>query len=177
MDNIGALKEATYLFLEARGLCKRGPSLAVGSRVSSLFLEAWGLCKHGLSLAVRSRVSSLFLEARGLCKHGLSLAVGGRVSSLVAVRGLLTVVAPLVEHRFQTCWAAVTAACGLNSFSSRSLEHGISSHAAQAWLPRGMRNFPGPGIEPEFLPIGPRRKSPCMLLNYSFFFFWVYAQE
>ena len=150
MDNIRALKEATYLFLEARGLCKRGPSLAVGSRVSSLFLEAWGLCKHGLSLAV-----------------------GGRVSSLVAVRGLLTVVAPLVEHRFQTCWAAVTAACGLNSFSSRSLEHGISSHAAQAWLPRGMRNFPGPGIEPEFLPIGPRRKSPCMLLNYSCFFFFL----
>ena len=54
--------------------------------------------------------------------------------------GLLIGVASLVEHRLQ--------GEGLSSCISQTLGHRLRSCGARAQLPRGMRDLPGPGVEP-----------------------------
>ena len=45
-------------------------------------------------------------------------------------------------------WVSVVVAHGLSSCGSRTLEHRLSSCGARAYLLRGMRDLPGPGLEP-----------------------------
>ena len=85
----------------------------------------------------------------------LSFVAASGGCSLVAVRGLLTAMAPLAEeHRLLGTQASGVAA------------HGLSSCGSQAQWLRGMWNLPEPGIEPmfpalagRFLTTGPRGKS------------------
>ena len=65
------------------------------------------------------------------CSVAFSPVAESRGHSLVAVGGLLIVVAFLVEHR-QGMWAAVSAACGLRSCRSPAPEHRLSSCGACA---------------------------------------------
>ena len=61
----------------------------------------------------------------------------------MAVRRLLIA----AEHGFQGPWASVVVAYGLSSGRLWAPEHRLRS-CAQAQLPRGMQDLPGPGIEP-----------------------------
>ena len=45
-------------------------------------------------------------------------------------------------------WASVVVARGLSSCGSRALEHRLSSCGSRAYLPCGMWDLPGPGLEP-----------------------------
>ena len=66
----------------------------------------------------------LFLAVLDLCCCvGSSLSVMSRGYFLVMVRGLLTAVVFLVEHRLWGRQASVAAACGLSSCVSQALEH------------------------------------------------------
>ena len=65
------------------------------------------------------------------------------------VRGLLIAGAPPVaDHGALGAWASVVVAHGLSSCGSWALEHRLSSCGAQAQLPHGMWDPPGPGLEP-----------------------------
>ena len=80
----------------------------------------------------------LFLTALGLrcCMQALS-SCGEWGLLFVAVCGLLTAVVSLVlEHRFKGVWA------------SAGVVRGHSSCGAWAYLPHGMWDLPGPGIQP-----------------------------
>ena len=45
-------------------------------------------------------------------------------------------------------WASAVLVHGLSSCGSWALEHRLNRFGAQAWLPRGMWDLPGSGIEP-----------------------------
>ena len=70
--------------------------------------------------------------------------------SLVAVHGLPTVVAALVEHGLSGGQASVAAVSGLSSCSSQALEHRLRSCSARAQLLLSTWDFPGPRIVPRF---------------------------
>ena len=87
--------------------------------------------------------------------------------ALVAVCGLLIMVAFLVENRLEGVKVSVVAARGLNSFNSWALEHRLNSCVAQASLLCSMWDLPGSGIEPlspalagEFFTTEPPEKTP-----------------
>ena len=98
----------------------------------------------------------LSLAALGLgrCTQ-LAFVAASSSCSPVAMRGLLTAMAPLAgEHRL------------LGAQASRDAAHGFSSCGSQAQWIHGMRNLPEPGIEPmspalagRFLTTGPPGKS------------------
>ena len=67
------------------------------------------------------------------CCSGFPLVAASGGYSLVAVHGLLIVMASLVvQHGLWGTQASVVVACGLMSCSSRALEHRLSSYAAWA---------------------------------------------
>ena len=79
----------------------------------------------------------VFLAVLGLCCcSGFSLVVTSRDSFLVAMGGLLILVASLVAHGLWGAWASVVLACGL------------STCGAQAWLLHSMWDLLDPEIEP-----------------------------
>ena len=105
-------------------------------------------------------LSYLFWAALGLrcCTWAFS-SCGERGLLFFAVRGILIVVASLVEHGLQ--------ARGLSSCGSRALERRLSSCRAWAQLLHSMWDLPRPGIEPTspalaggFLTTAPPGKSP-----------------
>ena len=87
----------------------------------------------------------------------------------VAVCGLLTAVLSLVsEHRFKGVWASAGVVCGHRSCG------------AWAYLPPGMWDLPGPGIQPvspalagKFSATGPPRKTWV----FFFVFFCTYSMH
>ena len=67
------------------------------------------------------------------CCVDFSLVAVSGDSSLVAVHGLLIVVASLVaEHGLLGMWTSVVVAHGFSSCSSQALEHRLSSYGAWA---------------------------------------------
>ena len=91
----------------------------------------------------------------------------------VAVRGLLIAVASLCcGARALGARTSVVVAHGLNSCGLRALERRLSSCGAQAYLPHGMWDLPGPGLEPVspalaggFLATAPPGKPSCLILD------------
>ena len=80
-----------------------------------------------------------------------------RGHSLLAVHGLLTVVASLVaEHGFWGSQASVAALCGLSSGGSQAPEPSHSSCGTWAHLLHHMWDLPRPGIEPVSLALAGR---------------------
>ena len=66
----------------------------------------------------------------------------------MVLRLLLAVAFLLAESGLKGTQASVVAASGLSGCSSRALEHRLDSCGALAYLPRGMWDLPGSGIEP-----------------------------
>ena len=66
----------------------------------------------------------------------------------VAVRGLLIAVASLVVARALGVQASVVVARRLSSCGLQALERRLSSCGVRAYLLRGMRDLPGPELEP-----------------------------
>ena len=78
---------------------------------------------------------------------GLLSSVSSRGCALVAVCGLLVVVAPLVaEHGLGGEWASVAAALGLSSCNSWALEHILSSCGTSLSCSVACRIFPDQGL-------------------------------
>ena len=70
-----------------------------------------------------------------LCCEGFYLVAGSEDCSLVAMGGLMIVVASLVgEYRLQGVWASVIGAGGLSSYRPWALEHRLNSCGAGAQL-------------------------------------------
>ena len=119
----------------------------------NLFLAALCLrcCAHGLSLVAVSRgYSSLWCTDFSLQWPLLLWSTGSRCAG------------------FNNCGmrASVVVARGLSSCGSQAPEHRLSSCGTRAQLLRGMRDLPGPGLEPMslalaggFLATAPPRKS------------------
>ena len=90
-----------------------------------------------------------FLQLR---RAGATLCCGARVShcggfSCCGARALGAQASVVVACGLQSRGSGVVA-CGLRSCDSRALERRLSSCGAWAQLPRGMWDFPGPGLEP-----------------------------
>ena len=68
----------------------------------------------------------------------------------LVVRGLLIAVASLCcrAQALGGTWGSVVVVHGLSSCGSWALERRLSSCGTWAWLLRGMRDRPGPGLEP-----------------------------
>ena len=129
-----------------------------------------------------------FLAALGLpcCARTVS-SCGERGLLFVAGRGLLIAVASLVACRAETVGAraSVVVARGLSSCGSRALEHRLSSCGARAYLPQGVWDLPGPGLEPVFpalaggflttAPPGKPCSPPFVNMNLSVFFLFLYC--
>ena len=81
------------------------------------------------------------------CCAGLSLVVLREGCSLVVVRGLLVVVASLVEDGPYGTQASVVTVHGLRSCGSQTLEHRLSSCGAWAWLLLSVWDPPRSGTE------------------------------
>ena len=115
----------------------------------------------------------LFLAALGLhcCTRAFSCCSEWGLL-LVAVRGLLIVVASLVvEHGLQVHGLQQLWHIGFSSCGSRALEHRLGSCGTRAQLLHGMWDLPGPGLEPVsptlaggFLTTVPPGQSPIHLL-------------
>ena len=79
----------------------------------------------------------------GLCCYAsFSLVVASGGYSLVVCRLLIAVTSPVETPRLQS------RCIGFSSCSSGALEHSLSSCGAWAKLHCGIRDLPGPGIEP-----------------------------
>ena len=73
----------------------------------------------------------LFLAAASLCCFARALSsCGDWADSVVAVCGLLTVVASLVEHQLWLHLASVVAACGFQNTGSIAVAHEVSCSVA-----------------------------------------------
>ena len=110
-----------------------------------------------------------------LCKRLLFVASGGY--SPVVEHRLLFVVASLVaEHRPQRVQVSVFAARGLSTCSRWTPEQRLSSSGTRAELLLGLRDLPGPGMEPMSLALAegfftPGPPGKLSTVFFSFFFF------
>ena len=88
----------------------------------------------------------------GLCCCAFLLVAVSRGYPLVLALWLLIAVASLLaEHRLSGTRASVVVACGLSSFSSRALEHRLSSCVAWVYLLQGTWDLPEQGSDPWLL--------------------------